>query len=286
MHDKKEKHLVLERILRLSINMGWSCNMKKNSVESRVLRFIGIVIGTILFLWFLLPLAVAGILNIGNITGIVLSILLILYMSFLPMIHEWIASLWKEKIQRRILSGCAILIALIALLAIIETGFMINANAKEPAENATAVVLGCRVYGERASLSLVERLEAAYEYLEENPEAACVVSGGQGPGEDISEAECMYRWLVAKGIDAERIYKEDKSTSTEENITFSKVVIEENGLNPTVAIVTSEYHSYRATVLAEKNGLSYGTAAGHTAIWLFPTYYIRELYAILAEWIF
>lgn len=260
--------------------------MKTKSIGNRVVRFIGIVMGAIFFLWFLLPVVVAGILNIGNITGILLSILLILYMVFLPMINEWIVLRWEEKVGKRVLCGCGALAVLIALLAIIETGFMINANAKEPAENVTAVVLGCRVYGERASLSLVERLEAAYEYLEENPEAACVVSGGQGPGEDISEAECMYRWLVAKGIDAERIYKEDKSTSTKENITFSKVVIEENGLNPTVAIVTSEYHSYRATMLAEKNGLSYGTAAGHTAIWLFPTYYIRELYAILAEWIF
>ena len=135
-------------------------------------------------------------------------------------------------------------------------------------------------------MSLVERLEAAQIYLEENPDAVCVVSGGQGPGEDISEAECMRRWLVDKGIDDSRIYKEDKSTSTEENIAFSKEVIKENNLNENIAIITSEYHSYRATILAEKNDLAYGTAPGQTAIWLFPTYYIRELYAILAEWIF
>ena len=260
--------------------------MKKNSVASRVLRFIGVVIGTIGFLWFLLPFVVAGILNIGNITGIVVAILFTLYMAFMPMIHEWIKTLWQKKRMKWVLSGCAAFVVGVALLAIVETGCIINANAKAPSENATAVVLGCRVYGERASLSLVERLEAAYTYLEENPDAGCVVSGGQGPGENISEAECMYRWLVAKGIDGDRIYKEDESTSTEENISFSKEVIEENNLNKEIAIVTSEYHSYRATVIAEKNGLSYGTAPGKTAIWLFPTYYIRELYAILAEWIF
>ena len=260
--------------------------MKKNSVVSRVLRFIGVVIGTILFLWFLLPLVVAGIFNIGNATGMIISILFGIYMGFQPMIHEWVVSLWKQKTGKRILSGCGAIVVLIALLAVVETGCMISANAKAPAENATAVVLGCRVYGERASLSLVERLEAAYEYLVENPEAVCVVSGGQGPGETISEAECMYRWLVAKGIEKDRIYKENQSTSTEENIGFSKEVIKENGLNENIAIITSEYHSYRACLIAEKKGLSYGTAAGTTAIWLFPTYYIRELYGILAEWIF
>ena len=260
--------------------------MKEKNGKHRMIRIIFIIVGVLGFLWFLLPFAVAGILNIGNVTGMIVSALLIVYMLLQPMVHTWIQSAWNSGKMRGLLIGGAVFVVGIALIAIAETGYMVSANMKKPAENATAVVLGCRVYGERASLSLVERLEAAYKYLEENPEAVCVVSGGKGPGENITEAECMYRWLVSKGIDSERIYKEDKSTSTEENIAFSKEVIKENGLNENITIVTSEYHSYRATVIAEKNGLSYGTAPGQTAIWLFPTYYIRELYGILAEWIF
>lgn len=261
--------------------------MKKNSVMSRILRFIGAVLGAIVFLWFLLPFLVAGILNIGNITGIILSMLFVIYMTFLPMIHGWIKGLWsKSGWIKGVIRACFAIVAAILVLAIVETGFIIKANTKKPVENATAVVLGCRVYGERASLSLVERLEAAYTYLEENPESVCVVSGGQGEGEDISEAECMYRWLVDKGIAGERIYKEEKSTSTDENIAFSKEIIEQNGLNENIAIVTSDYHSYRAGIIAKENDMSFGTASGQTAIWLLPTYYVRELYAILAEWVF
>ena len=260
--------------------------MGKNSVLSRIFRFIGVVIGVIALLWFMLPFLVAGILNIGNVTGIVVALLFVMYMTFFPMIHEGIRSLWKKQGMKWLLGGCVAIIALIVLLAVVETGCIVRANMKKPAENATAVVLGCRVYGERASLSLVERLEAAYDYLTENPEAACVVSGGQGDGENISEAECMYRWLVAKGIDKNRIYKEEESTSTEENIAFSKEVIKDNGLDERVAIVTSEYHSYRAGMIAKKNDMVFGTAPGQTAIWLLPTFYVRELYAILAEWIF
>lgn len=259
--------------------------MKKNLLAKIGIRGIGITIGVIMFLWFLLPYMVAGILNIGNMTGIAVAIVLIVYMVFMPIVHLWITNMWKKRCAKWMVVGCGTIIVGIALLAVVETGCIVSANLKEPAENATAVVLGCRVYGERASLSLVERLEAAYTYLKENPDADCVVSGGQGSGEDISEAECMYRWLVDKGIDGSRIYKEDKSTSTEENIEFSKMVITENGLNENIAIVTSEYHSYRAGVIAEKNDIAYGIACGHTAIWLFPTYYIRELYAILAEWL-
>lgn len=260
--------------------------MEKNSVLSRIFRFIGVVIGVIVLIWFMLPFLVAGILNIGNVTGIVVALLFVMYMTFLPMIHEGLRSLWKKKGMKYLLGGCATVIMIIALLAVVETGCMVRANMKKPAENATAVVLGCRVYGERASLSLVERLEAAYDYLIENPDAACVVSGGQGSGENISEAECMYRWLVAKGIDKNRIYKEDESTSTEENIAFSKEIIRENGLDERIAIVTSDYHSYRAGMIAKENDIVFGIASGQTAFWLLPTFYVRELYAILAEWIF
>lgn len=107
-----------------------------------------------------------------------------------------------------------------------------------------------------------------------------------GDSENISEAEAMYRWLTDKGIDASRIYKEENSTNTDENIRFTKELIKEQGLNENITIITSEYHTYRAGIIAEKYDLNYGAAPGKTAIWLFPTFYVRELYAILAEWIF
>ena len=170
-------------------------------------------------------------------------------------------------------------------MVIVETACMIYAACRKPQENATVVVLGCRVYGERASLSMVERLEAAYEYLTEYEEAVCVLSGGQGPGEDITEAECMYRWLVDKGVAPQRLYKEEDSVSTRENLAFSKRLIAEEGLNTSIAITTSEYHQYRAGKIAESLDIEYGAISGKTAIWLFPTYYVRELYGILYEWI-
>lgn len=267
-------------------------NMKSWNVVQGV-RIAGVVLGIGCCVWFSLPYVFANILNIGNVTGIMLSMLLILYMIFMPRVHRGIARLWEEaqgkgirKLLKRtfiVCMGCGVV--LIASLVVIETACMVSTNMKKPTEHATAVVLGCRVYGERPSRSMVERLQAAYEYLVKNPEAKCVVSGGQGNGEDISEAEAMYRWLVDKGIDGERIYKEDKSTSTDENIRFSKDVIVENGLNPQLAIITSEYHTYRAGIVAEKYGMEYGAVPGTTATWLFPTYYVRELYGILAEWI-
>ena len=250
------------------------------------IRKVVFVFGLVAFIWFAIPFLVAGICNIGNLTGMIISILLMFYIKCMPLVHMGVQKLWKKKVGKGVLLSLGTIMISVILLVVVETGCMISSATKEPEKNATAVVLGCRVYGERPSLSLVERLEAAYVYLTEHPQAVCVVSGGKGDGENISEAEAMYRWLTDKGIDASRIYKEEKSTDTDENIRFSKEIIEQNNLHEDIAIITSEYHTYRAGIIADKYELNYGAAPGKTAIWLLPTFYVRELYAILAEWIF
>lgn len=131
------------------------------------------------------------------------------------------------------------------------------AASKSPTENVTVVILGCRVYGENPSLSMVERLDAAYEFLEAHEDVQCVLSGGKGDGENITEAECMYRYLIAKGIDENRLYKEECSTTTRDNLLYAKQIIEENHLEQTIAIATSEYHVYRAGEIAKAFGMEY-----------------------------
>lgn len=251
-----------------------------------LLRIILGAIGILLCIWFALPLCLSVNLNIGNMTGIAVSLLILLYAIFMPGIHK-IFFVWKaHKVKKWLYRAVLTVILAIIGLVIAESACMIRAACKSPASDATVVVLGCRVYGERASLSLQERLKAAYSYLNEHENAVCVLSGGQGKGENISEAECMYRYLVDMGIEPSRLYKEDKSTTTRENLSFSQQIIEENGLNPTIAIATSEYHEYRAGKIAESLGIEYAAIPARTAIWLFPTYYVRELYAILYEWVF
>ncbi len=251
-----------------------------------VVRTLLMVLGVFCFIWFALPLTLSVSLNLGNATGLAVSVLLFLYGLFMPWVHGMLAKWRKHKVLRFLHRGILGGIALVALLVVIESTCMIVAANKEPEPGATVVVLGCRVYGERASLSMIERLDAAYEYLVEHPESKCVLSGGQGDGENITEAECMYRYLVNKGIDVSRLYKEEASTTTRENLLFSKQLMEEEGLNPVVAIATSEYHMYRAGMIANALDITWAAVPGKTAIWLFPTYYVRELYGILYEWIF
>lgn len=251
-----------------------------------VFRIVLMVIGVFCFIWFALPLTLSVSLNIGNLTGLAVSVLLFFYGLLMPWVHGIMLKWRTHKVLRFLHWGILGIIALIALLVVIESTCMIVAANKEPEPGATVVVLGCRVYGERASLSMVERLDAAYEYLMEHPQSSCVLSGGKGDGENITEAECMYRYLVSKGIDASRLYKEEASTTTRENLLYSKQLIEEQGLHPVIAIATSEYHEYRAGMIANALEIDWAAVPGRTAIWLFPTYYVRELYGILYEWVF
>ena len=249
-------------------------------------RRILMILAVLCFLWFALPLSLSVSLNLGNATGLIVSVLLFIYGLFMPRVHDMFAKWRAHKVLRWIYRGVLGISVLIALLVVLETSCMIAAANKKPEAGSTLVVLGCRVYGERASLSMVERLDAAYEYLTEHPETKCVLSGGQGNGENITEAECMYRYLINKGIDASRLYKEEMSATTRENLLFSKQLIKEQNLNPVIAIATSEYHMYRAGMIADGLEITWAAVPGKTAIWLFPTYYVRELYGILYEWIF
>lgn len=239
--------------------------------------------GAVFFIWFSIPVFTHRILNIGNITGLVVSGVLLIAGIFYKNFLQGILYLQKYFFGKCVIGIMIIGIGIVAIIAVIETVLIVKASTKKPQENTTLIVLGCKVYGEHASRSLRERLDAALIYLEENPDSQCIVSGGMGEGEKISEAECMYRYLIKKGIHSSRIIKEDKSTSTRENLRFSKKIIEERGLSKNIAIATSDYHQYRASKIAKTLGFSVGAVPGHTAWWLFPTFYVRELYGILYQ---
>lgn len=145
------------------------------------------------------------------------------------------------------------------------------------------IVLGAGVDGTTPSLSLRERLDAAYDYLIAHPDTVCIVSGSQGYNEDISEAECMYRELTGRGIAESRIWKEDKAENTRQNIACSLALIESRtGIRPEKAgIVSSDYHLYRAGLFAKEQGLiSVGIPARTSWISLRVNYFLREIVAV------
>lgn len=251
-----------------------------------IIRLILLLFGIIGSSGFIVPLLTRRILNVGNLAGLAVCIAVVMYAIFMTKIHHWIRIFWHKTVGRVLLSIFAAGLVAALVLVIVMTTLMIKAAYTKPAQNATVIVLGCKAYGERPSIMLEERLKAAIEYLNANPGSACIVSGGQGADETISEAQCMYLYLTDNGIAPERIYMEDQSTTTRENLSFSYEIIKNHQLNENIAIATNNFHEYRAGRIADGIGLEYGAVPGNTALWLLPTYYARELFAILYEWIF
>lgn len=137
----------------------------------------------------------------------------------------------------------------------ILTGKWMN-EGQYPKANGTmeyAIILGAKVNGTTPSLSLKYRLDAALEYGKQYPHVMFILSGGQGPDEDISEAEAMKNYLVAHGMEEERLILEDQSTSTYENIAFSKKLLPDHITG--VTVITSDYHLARTQKIAKELGL-------------------------------
>lgn len=234
--------------------------------------------GIILLIMFILPLVTMGILNTGNIIGLTLGGMLIVYGIFFNEINGFAVYLanrmWGKVI---IILFSALVLALLTFTVIITVNIVIRAN-NPPKNETTVVVLGCRVRESGASTMLKTRLNATLAYLTKNPEVNCVLSGGKGEDEPIAEAEYMYNWLTERGIEPARLYIENRSTSTEENLRFTKELIAKEGLIPEITIITNEFHQYRAYRFAKESGFegiySYSAKTPFSAL---PTYYIREV---------
>ncbi len=180
--------------------------------------------------------------NLGNFLSIGLGAVMILVALFFNKLAKWL------KIF--LISGISVVVVLSSFLII--NGKSDTVTYKEDA----VIVLGAAVHGKTPSLTLKKRLDKAAKYFKKcsNPQKVIVVSGGQGNGEDISEAEAMQNYLIKNhSIPEKMIIKEEKSTSTYENFAFSKEILNEKfGDDYTAAFVTNEYHTLRAGFCAKR----------------------------------
>ncbi|NMA08299.1 MAG: YdcF family protein [Clostridiales bacterium] len=144
------------------------------------------------------------------------------------------------------------------------------------------VVFGAGVNGETPSQLLSLRVRTAYGYLAEHPGALCVVTGGMGPGERITEAEAMRRTLVSYGIDNARILIEPHATDTFENAAYAMALIDENVPDAQVIAVSNAFHLPRCIRELEKSGAENvrTLAAPLPNAGLAVSLYIREYLAI------
>ena len=190
--------------------------------------------------------------------------------------------LWSQfpLLLRRIICG----LLLVGILAFVVAEGCIFAHYRDQGRPDLdyIIVLGAQMKPAGPSAVLKFRLDAAYDYLTANENTLCVVSGGQGPNEPCTEAQGMYDYLVERGISPERIFMEDKSTDTSENIAFSAEII--GGTDKDVGIVTNNFHVFRGMMLARHAGFE--NACGISArsnIYFQPNNLVREFFGIMKD---
>lgn len=244
-------------------------------------QILGMLLGAAIVLLFS-PLA-SFVFNSGSAAGMALGLLIFFLSLFFPRVKAQIARLCTQKRGKILLTVLSCLFVLLfiyisTVTVLVVRGF--SASETIPA-NTPAIVLGCAVNGDKPSHMLQKRIDAAFIYLTENPQAVCILSGGKGDGESLAEAEAMYQSLVEKGIAPERLYKEDKSTTTAENMQYSKEILETQALGDTVVLITTDFHQFRAGLLAQKCGLSVYKVCAQSGTFSLPTFIVREWFTVI-----
>ncbi len=213
-----------------------------------------------------------------NLLSMLFSVLLCICLVFFPVIEN----LGKNTLGTMlyiIISFIAVYI--LSLLAVYSLSAVFNLFHLKKKRNADyIIVLGAGIIGSRVTPLLAARIEKGIELLCYNPDAVLIMSGGQGSGEDIPESKAMADYAIDKGVSAEKIILEQKSVSTEENLRFSRELI--NKQNPQIIVVTTVYHMLRALILAKRQGIKCVGFGAKTKWYFTLNAFIREFVGYLS----
>ena len=227
--------------------------------------------------WSLLPL-VKGIIGVGLYAPLFIGLFV------LGAVFAWD---YIVAVRHPVWNGIWITIAVIVFIGASAFAFVSGAMLKAadnppPAQNTnvTAVVLGCKCYGDKPSKMLKKRLDAAADYLFSHPGINCIVTGGQGNDENCPEAEVMRTYLIGKGVSEGRIKVENRSTSTYENIEYTMDIIEDNHYFDTLVIITDRFHQLRAAMICDKQDIIHYSVPCETPWYLAMYYWFREMFGL------
>ena len=198
--------------------------------------------------------------------------------------------LLRRKKAPRIWSRILIALTALGMAAVFGSMGLIIAQGRDDEMPQKApefvVVLGAQINGDQPSLTLKKRLDRAFEYMTEHPQATVFVSGGQGPDETQTEASVMAAYLERRGIAPERIVREEQASDTRENLIFSAELAQARGVDTgSVLIITSDFHMARAKYIARTLGMTpYGLTSATVPWVLKVNYELREVFAFVKAW--
>lgn len=218
--------------------------------------------------------------NAGGIVGMLLCGLMILCGVF----PQWVKTTifpWIRKHRKPV----TVITSLILGVILLETGLMAYGGyQREVGDSKVVVILGSDLHEDGSPTDLVvNRLEKGLAYANAHPDSRIIVCGGLVSASGVKEAEGMKTWLISRGFDEERIYTDTESRSTKENLENAmKYLDDPEGL---IIISTNNFHQFRAQTLARQLGLNTQVLSASTPWYVWPTYYLRELMAIPAQFV-
>ncbi|MFE4513988.1 YdcF family protein [Kitasatospora sp. NPDC056783] len=262
-----------------------------NKAPNLVVEMVAVAIillpalGTVALVWFLLANGMTMIRKEGRRPANLLSLLAGL--GILGVIGLLIAAVIVHSRQLAALAGTAVLVVgYISFLFTCFVGYAFLYSRHRPRGKVDfVVVLGSGLIGgERVPPLLASRLNRGREVYEEqaargNP-PVLITSGGQGPDEKLPESHAMADYLVERGFPEEHIEREDRSRTTEENLLFSKAIMEQAKPDYRCVVVTNNFHAFRAALLARQTGVNGHVFGSPTARYYWPSATIREFAAI------
>lgn len=249
----------------------------KRGVHLKTIKRVFLIFGILIISAAVINMIVTSI-NAGN--------LLILMFGGIFSIFGSIWSKMPNNLPAKAFKG--IIIFIIVFFAVMILFIIVKANPDSPDfTEDSVIVLGCGLKKDMPSRTLYKRLDKAIEYYEKNKNAVIVVTGGQGKNELRPEAEAMAEYLIEKGVDENKILKEDKAASTSENFRFSKDILDDYfERDYTCVCITSNFHSYRASRLAKIAGIDVKSFSSPTPASYAAVCYLREALAVIQLWIF
>ncbi|MDR0664653.1 MAG: YdcF family protein [Helicobacteraceae bacterium] len=261
-----------------------SKGLAAKSMEAVIMRFnrlgfcgkIGVVFGICVVVVNLALAAIYGV-SINGAIGVIFGLSFAVCGFAYPLASKLIKTLIKSAF-----AFAALFLLLIACL-IASEGIKNTATFNEDA----VIILGCGIRGEELSIMLKSRVDSAIEYIRRNPNALIIATGGQGYGEDISEAEAIKRYLILNGAREERIIIEDRSRNTYENFANAKGILDShfNGDRYAVAVATSDFHMFRALAIAKRYGINAASYNAPLKWYLKAASFLRETLSIIKLWL-
>ena len=256
-------------------------------MSEKIKRIFSLILGCILFcdgLWLILQNKI----HLGTVLPLLLGFVLLIHAIFYRSMQRFLA----QKVQLKVPYQWAWGGFLLWLISVAVFFAYIHQHTQQQNTEQTVqaiIILGSGIQNGQPSPTLAKRLDKGAELAQQQTKAILIVTGGIGYTEKETEAKIMARYLYQQyNIALQRIYLEDKSTSTELNLLNSKSILKYQNipLSAPIAIVTSDFHTLRAAAIAKKLGYqNIIMSSAETPLNTRYNAWLREYFAFISGWI-